>query len=91
MTKPNTPSEEFRPISIEGFEGAYEVSREGTVRRVAKNRGALVGRPLKRLAGSAKKPRVRLSYNKKIQDVYVQAMIDGAFGPLISKAASEAV
>jgi len=66
---------------IEGYEGFYEVSDQGQVRRVGKATGAVQGRILKLKAGTSGYPIVHLSKENKVRTHMVHRLVAKAFLP----------
>lgn len=70
-------TEEWRPVP--GYEGYYEVSNYGQVRRTGRAKGAKVGRTLKQYLNSTGYWRVKL-YNGRFRDAYlVHRVVASAF------------
>jgi NUMOD4 motif-containing protein/HNH endonuclease len=65
--------------SIEGYEGVYEVSDDGDVRRVAAGRGAVAGKLLKPRVRAKGYLRVILHYGPQISEHSVHRLVASAF------------
>lgn len=74
-------SEKWKPVA--GYEGYYEVSNFGNVRRVGGGRGAVPGRVLKRHLGTSGYPIVVLSRDGKEKTEMIHRLVAKAFIPLV--------
>jgi hypothetical protein len=73
-------NENWKPVV--GFEGHYEVSDHGRVRRACAGKGTRIGRVLKTPPDTDGYPRVRLSRNGIQLDINVHILVAAAFiGP----------
>lgn len=66
---------------IEGYEGFYEVSDQGQVRRVGKATGAMAGRVLKSHFGGSGYLQLNLSKESVIRKAMVHRLVAKAFLP----------
>ena len=73
------PQEQWKPVR--GFEGAYEVSDLGRVRRATPACGATVGKVLKPFVNSRGYVRVNLYRNRKGISTFVHRLVAEAFIP----------
>ena len=71
--------EAWKPVV--GYEGVYEVSEHGSVRRVRSGAGATSGRVLKLIAMPSGHLRVKLSDYTRREDRMVHRLVHEAFGP----------
>ena len=77
---PNLPQEEWRPVV--GWEGWYDVSSLGRVRRVRPAPGTQAGRVMKLVRGRGDYPTACLCRHSAQQTVYVHHLVAAAFlGP----------
>ncbi len=68
--------------AVVGYEGYYEVSDEGSVRRIGRGKGSTVGMVLKHLMNSSHYPYVSLWRDRRRRARYVHLLVAAAFlGP----------